>query len=177
MIEPDFLSLIAQGADAWNQWRYHHPHCVPNLSNAYLFESVLDRFNLKDVNFERACLIGASFQFANLQRANLYSAYASSAVFKCANLTAANLTDGVFSEADFTQANLHEAIALGSNFSEAVFHRARMLNWQVDETTLLEDRKGAMQTMVPARRFVTHLVSAPALTRSVTIFQAVPVAC
>lgn len=143
MPNPDFLFLIDQGAEAWNQWRTVHPCDTPNLSNAYLFDCVLDGFDLSGVNLERACLIGASFQYANLRRANLQSAYASSTDFTAADLTGAILSQGVFIEANFTQANLQWSDAIGTNFADACFEKARMLEWEVDETTVLEDSRGA----------------------------------
>ena len=143
MTDTNFLALIEQGAQAWNEWRSHHPNQTPDLSNAYLFECVLNNFNLSGVCLERACLIGASFKGANLRNANLQFVYANNANFLQADLAQATLTGGVFIEATFAQANLQQTQALGANFACADFTKARMLEWLVDETTILQDRKGA----------------------------------
>ncbi|MFK8182118.1 MAG: pentapeptide repeat-containing protein [Phormidesmis sp.] len=152
MANTDFLSLIKQGADAWNQWRTANPDCTPDLNNAYLFESVLDHFDFSGVNLERACLIGASLQRTRLQGANLQNTYANDADFTGANLSQAKLNHGIFSSANFTQADLHQAEALGTNFAKACFQNTRTLDWNVDETTILEDEKGEGHTIATARK-------------------------
>ncbi|MEN8446082.1 MAG: pentapeptide repeat-containing protein [Cyanobacteria bacterium J06555_13] len=137
MTDIDFLSLIEEGAECWNQWRIDHPTVQPNLNKAYLFGQVLAGFNLRGVNLERACLIGANLQGANLKNAQLQSVYASSADFKGADLRKAMLQGSSFGQANFSGANLSGAQAFGTNFSGAVFTGACLSAWHIDKTTVL----------------------------------------
>ena len=138
----DFLALIEQGAEAWNQWRAHNPDVKPDLRSAYLFGKSLSGFNLSEASLERACLIDANLQGADLSKACLRSAYASSANLDNANLSGADLSLSNFSEANFSQATLHSIQANGTNFSQARFTGAFLSSWQIDPSTKLNDLRG-----------------------------------
>ncbi|MEO0805733.1 MAG: pentapeptide repeat-containing protein [Cyanobacteria bacterium J06643_4] len=138
----DFLALIEQGVDTWNQWRIDHPECRPNLSRAYLYGHDLTGFDLHGVNLSRACLIGAHLQGANLSGACLASAYASSADLREAVLREADLRGGNFSEADFSEANLASSDVAGANFGGACFTGVCIASWQTDRATVLGGVQG-----------------------------------
>ncbi|MEL6159713.1 MAG: pentapeptide repeat-containing protein [Cyanobacteria bacterium J06554_11] len=142
MVTTDFLSLVEQGAVAWNQWRIHHADIQPNLSRAYLYGADLRGYNLSNVNLERACLIGANLAQANLSGARLRAAYASSAIFREADLSRADLQQGSFSEADFTKADLSAVKGGGAGFAGACLTGACLATWQIDRTTVLANLRG-----------------------------------
>jgi uncharacterized protein YjbI with pentapeptide repeats len=91
MANPDHLSTLRQGVDAWNAWREREPLITPDLSKAKLIGVDLDAAHLNGANLMGAdlgwaYLIGANLNRANLNRANLMGAY-----LMGANLTEANL--------------------------------------------------------------------------------------
>lgn len=133
----DFLALIEQGVDTWNQWRIDHPDCRPDLSRAYLYGHELAGFDLRGVELSRACLIGANLQGANLSGACLQSAYASSADLSGALLREADLRGGNFSEANFSGANLALTDVSGASFGGACFTGVCVASWQTDRATVL----------------------------------------
>ncbi len=143
MADMDFLALIEQGAEHWNQWRTDHPTVQPDLRTAYLFGQVLDGFNLSEANLERACLISASLRGANLSNAHLQASYASKADLGAANLSGADLSLGNFGEANFSEANLASIRAGGTNFAHACFTGAALANWQIDPMTNLQAVRGS----------------------------------
>ncbi|MEM9087621.1 MAG: pentapeptide repeat-containing protein [Cyanobacteria bacterium P01_F01_bin.53] len=143
MSDIDFLALVEQGVERWNQWRTDNPTVRPDLSHAYLFGHSLAKFDLSHTNLERACLIGADLQGANLHCACLQSAYGSSANFNGANLSEANLNIGSFGEANFSNANLSKATVYGTNFSSACFSGSCLLAWKIDGSTVLSGIKAS----------------------------------
>ena len=143
MAEVDFLALIEQGSESWNLWRANNPDIQPDLSQAYLFGQVLGEYDFSNTNFERACLIGTNLRGANLRGSFLQSVYASNADFTGADLTQADLSRGNFSEARFDEANLLATQAIGSNFSGASFSGASLLDWNINQTTVLNDLRGS----------------------------------
>lgn len=142
MADIDFLALIEQGVDAWNQWRLAHPNERPNLSQSYLYGQTLAGFNLSGVDFERACLIGADLTSANLSGARLVSVYASSSRFTQANLTGADLSQGSFPEADFSGADLSAANVQAAEFAGATFTGACFAAIRASQRTSFSDAQG-----------------------------------
>ncbi|MEM9266951.1 MAG: pentapeptide repeat-containing protein [Cyanobacteria bacterium P01_F01_bin.13] len=129
MITVDYLELIEQGVDAWNQWRSKHPEESPNLESAYLFEKPLQGINLSNANLSRACLIGANLEDADLNGANLSGVYANNANLQRANLAAAELQDGNFIDANLDQANLSGAVTDNANFANARLQGTVLEGW------------------------------------------------
>ena len=68
MADPDHLSKLRQGVDAWNAWRKTED-VIPDLRQANFSEANLSRANLS-----LAFLEGAYLNRANLRRANLRGA-------------------------------------------------------------------------------------------------------
>lgn len=109
----DYLNLIEDSVDRWNQWRLEHPQMMPDLSGAnlsqnYLFEANLSGTNLSGANLSRACLIGADLSRANLTGADLHGAYMDKANLLYANLKQARLTGASLRESNLSYADLFE---------------------------------------------------------------------
>src|ERR1700759_1294022 len=79
MARPDHLGIIAQGIDAWRDWRAANRSTCPDrrrgaLSGANLSEADLREANLSATNLSEADLRGADLSRANLTGANLNGA-------------------------------------------------------------------------------------------------------
>jgi uncharacterized protein YjbI with pentapeptide repeats len=126
MANKDYLTLLKQGANTWNQWRENNPGIKPDLSF-----SNLSRTNLRELDLSDANLRDVDFSRANLDYANLSRADLTSANFMGANLSRANLNGTIsilavnFSRAFLGEASLVEA-NLSANFSDADLRRANL---------------------------------------------------
>ena len=80
MANSEYLSLLNQGVEAWNQWRAQHPEIVsPDLSGASLVKldligADLTGADLQGADFKGADLFGADFFSARLGEADLSTA-------------------------------------------------------------------------------------------------------
>ena len=106
----DYLTLLEQGIEQWNQWRSRHPNEACSLididlSHGYFFEGNFQGVDLRGANLQRACLVGANFQNADLTGADLTGAYLGDANFYGANLAHANFTKAALERAAMRQAN------------------------------------------------------------------------
>ena len=138
MANQEHLDILAQGVEAWNQWRKEHAEIKPNLSNADLSRADLWKAKLRDANLSQADLFDADLRQADLRGAdlsnadlgqvwlgkahlrgtNLFHANLTQADLFCANLRKANLSEAIFSGAELESADLR-----GSNLSKAsLFH-------------------------------------------------------
>ncbi|NEQ50422.1 MAG: hypothetical protein F6K11_09860 [Leptolyngbya sp. SIO3F4] len=131
MIAIDYIQLIDQGVDTWNQWRLEHPDECPDLESAYLFEKSLSGINLSYTNLSRACLIGANLEKADLTGANLSGVYANNANFQKANFAGADLQEGNFIEANLIRANLSNALTDKADFTNAYLQGTCLVGWPV----------------------------------------------
>ena len=112
MANEEYLALLKQGVDAWNEWKANNPDIRPNLSfatgkginirGAKLTGVDLSRANLSRADLSKADLIGS-----NLREANLNEAY----------LSSADLIGADLSEADLTSADLIGANLIGGNLT------------------------------------------------------------
>ena len=85
-----------------------------NLSNADLFEVVLNQTNLREADLSGANLNAAQLVEADLSGANLQNARLQDANLQEANLTRADLSDANFEGADLTGADLTDALTAGA---------------------------------------------------------------
>lgn len=91
----EFVALLAEGVERWNEWRSQHP-LIPctlagqDLSNGYFFECNFTGVDLSGADFQRACLIGADLRWANLSRTNFSGAYLGEATLEGAKINGAN---------------------------------------------------------------------------------------
>ena len=127
---PEHLSKLMEGVDAWNEWRTQNPSIIPDLVHAKLAKSNLVKINLKKAKLSKAQLNNAhlgkaNLAWADLNRANLTQAYLSRVNLKNANLGYANLKG-----ANLTNANL-----IGANLSMADLTEAKLINAKYDSKT------------------------------------------
>ena len=124
MAIPSHLNILKQGVEVWNTWRKDYRY-KPNLSGA-----ILNRENLRGVNFSetdlsKAKLWAARIGHADLFRANLREADLGEAVIVNTDLTSADLSG----------ANLSGAILNGSTFTNAVLNGANFTEARLSYTT------------------------------------------
>lgn len=175
MIAIDYLELIEQGVDAWNQWRVEHPDEYPELASAYLFEKSLQGINLRNANLSRACLIGANLAGADLTEANLSGVYANNADLQGACLAAANLHDGNFIEANLTRADLSDAVIGNANFTKACLQETCLVGWPElavsgpSETTAYRQRPESRRAVPAAAKMRPGLVRLGAITSAIAL--------
>jgi hypothetical protein len=99
MANPEHLTILQQGVQQWNEWRWTHKSVRPDLSGANL-----NTANLNAIDLYGADLTAAHFSGAHLRRANLIRA----------DLRWADLT-----YADLTEAELREALLIGTKLDGA----------------------------------------------------------
>ena len=121
------LSLLKEGAKAWNEWRHKGLlHLVdPNkvdLSNATLTGADLSWADLSNANLSGADLISANLSWANLSGADL----------SWVNLDHANLTGANLSGADLSWVNLDHANLTGANLSRTNLSWAKLFSVLLD---------------------------------------------
>lgn len=130
MANPEHLTKLKEGVDAWNKWREKNPKVEPDLSKADLKDSDLHAADLKGAYLEGADLLGAYLVKADLRKAdlrgadlrkadldgaNLESAYLLAAYLGEAYLRESNLAGATLSYADLSETNLR-----GANFEGAI---------------------------------------------------------
>jgi uncharacterized protein YjbI with pentapeptide repeats len=91
MAKEEYLALLKQGVEVWNQWRKDNPQVIPDLSRANLYQANLRTFNLQKVNLSQANLSYAHLDRSQLNQANLQGANLLQASLCQANLNDANL--------------------------------------------------------------------------------------
>ncbi|MBD2066692.1 pentapeptide repeat-containing protein [Leptolyngbya sp. FACHB-671] len=123
MINEEYLALLKEGVEAWNEWRRKNP-IIPDLTRAGLHQATLSEANfrwadLTQANLNQADLTQATFRWADLTQANL-----SEANLTEANLSAANLSQTNLSAANLAGANLRDANLTSANLSRADLSKA-----------------------------------------------------
>lgn len=106
--------ILAQGADAWNQWRAEHPDAKPDLSGISLEKAALSA-----VHLEQLRLVGAHLRDADLSGAFLQGADLSGADLSGANLARADLTGTNLEGARMTGAKLNGAQLVDAKLARA----------------------------------------------------------
>lgn len=118
MANEEHLKLIKQEVDTWNAWRESNPDTQPDLSQADLRGSKLQKFdlgssNLKECKLQFSNLTGARLEDTNLTKAKLQEACLQSALMKNCNLSGAGMLEANLQYADLENANLE-----GAQFNE-----------------------------------------------------------
>ncbi|WP_017659829.1 pentapeptide repeat-containing protein [Baaleninema simplex] len=83
--------------------------------------------DLRSVNFQNVCLIGANFNHANLSGVNLEGANLTEAQFKKADLSRTNLSQSNLEKTCFLGANLENADLTQTNLKNVDFTHAKLL--------------------------------------------------
>ncbi|WP_374246792.1 pentapeptide repeat-containing protein [Zoogloea sp.] len=136
MPNPDHLSRLDQGRDAWNAWRQANPDLVPQLRSAPLAGRDLRGFDLHDAYLRRAHLQGARLDGCKLREANLSGAELEGATLTGAGLVGANLRAARMHGADLTGADLKSAILVGTDLTDARLDGAQVYGIAAWEVTL-----------------------------------------
>jgi hypothetical protein len=127
---PEHLSKLMEGVDAWNEWRTQNPSIIPDLNYAILTEAELFGINLK-----KAKLFKAQLNNANLGKANLGKANLSKANLVAVNLVEANLIEANLVGANLDKANLNSALLYGADLTNAILTGAKLTNSKYNATT------------------------------------------
>ncbi|MCU0535408.1 MAG: pentapeptide repeat-containing protein [Hydrococcus sp. Prado102] len=153
-----YITLLKQDIDVWNQWR--KSNCEPirlvraqlqgvnlrraSLSGIDLSEANLRRADLRRVFMCDSCLIGvdfteadlsrASFAGSDLRKANLAKTSLKWACFIGADLRDANLNGADLTGADLTDANLTGANLTGANLTGVDLTGASLVGTQAHST-------------------------------------------
>lgn len=106
MANPEHLTILEQGADAWIHWRYENPDVVADLSK---------------VTFIDANLSGLEFTQASLRHANFIRCDLASTTFGKSNLNNVSMTESNLTGTDFSYSNMQSAILKKSNLTRARF--------------------------------------------------------
>ncbi len=141
MAKQEHLALLAQGVEAWNQWRREHPDMATDLGDsdfsradftaADFHETDLIRVNMSRARLVRADLAEANLIYTNLAKADLAGAdlsgaYCSGAEFGEAHLGQARLNEAKLIMTDFTGADLSKANLKGANLTMANLNAANL---------------------------------------------------
>ena len=151
MANPEHVSKLREGVEAWNKWRNKNPWIKINLgradlNNADLSGAYLGYVNLESANLIQARLSDAQIIGANLKSANLLGAYLEGANLSGANLNdtrlsraileGANLVDSYLREADLRGTSLESANLATADLSRADLRGADLRGANLNETLL-----------------------------------------
>ncbi len=119
MAKQQYLEILRQGVDVWNQWRQKYPDIQPDLRDVELRDAQLNKIDFHNTRLDRADLYRADLREANLAQADLYKADLWKATLDQANLHKADLQEAKLLQASLRGANLQEA-----NLDQADLYRA-----------------------------------------------------
>ena len=111
MADPYHLKKLAEGVNAWNQWRKKCPEVLPDLRYADMHDRILT-----GIDFHHTTLDGADLQNTKLDRASFASASLFQANLSGAKLRYAYLHKAFFKETILQRTNAHEAQLLDTMF-------------------------------------------------------------
>ena len=123
MANLEYLQILNDGVNVWNEWRVKHQIRRPDFSG---------------VNLAGANLNGIDFNGANLKGANLNKAILYSAALVLADLTAADLRNANLSGADLNGANLTGAKLSGARFDGALIGQTDFIDVNLREARWLD---------------------------------------
>ena len=144
---------------AWNQWRERYRVARPNLSgvdlrglylnkidlsNAILNNAILDGISLEGsilqgIEGRSTSFKGATMKNADLRKSDLFAANFNEANLEGATLYEADLRDAQLMSTNLKKSNLSEARVLRTNFSDAKMTGACIADWQIGDTTQLDN--------------------------------------
>jgi uncharacterized protein YjbI with pentapeptide repeats len=136
MANQEQLSILAQGVEAWNQWRKENRKVAIDLQGANLAGARLRAADLFNADLHKADLAGAylpraDFYNANLSETNLYGANLRRVKLERAKLNYADLRTADFRKADFLEADLSDA-----KLAEAKLQQAQLVDTNLERADL-----------------------------------------
>jgi uncharacterized protein YjbI with pentapeptide repeats len=139
MAVEEYLKILRQGVEAWNDWREMNPEVLqPDLSGAFLYRHNLRRVNLSKANLARANLAQADLRRANLSGVYLYEAFINGADLRYADLSGAILPEAKLGDADLRGANLTGATLAGADLDLADLQGANLSGADLSKAHLIE---------------------------------------
>src|SRR6202035_2264652 len=105
MADESHLSLLKQGANAWNEWRHEHRRDQADLSEADLHGANLSKADLNRASLSMAYLIGT-----NLSGAILTGAILRNACLDGANFERATVSHTIFASVDLSSCKGLESV-------------------------------------------------------------------
>ncbi len=140
MANQEYLDLLTQGVERWNQWREKHADIRPDLSGVRYraprtSKPHLIRADLRGVNLSGASIMRVDIREANLSRADLSGVNLLNSDLSYANLSYANLSHANLKRVNLTGANLSHA-----NLSETDLSGAMLVETNLAEATLTQCR-------------------------------------
>lgn len=136
MADPQHLSILSDGVEAWEKWRQKFPSVRPDLRGANLSKFHLSFVHLIGAQLNEAYLDGANLsharlEFADLSYAQLNGANLESVNLKKAKLSSTDLTNACIGWSDLQSADLTLAIlrrtdCRGVNFNQSNLHEATL---------------------------------------------------
>ena len=137
----EFVTLLTQGADAWNRWRAENPGVTSiNLEDTELQGLDLLGADLRGVALGWASLGGTNLGGADLRGADLTNANLSGANLGGANLAGSNLFKAVLREAKLYKAHLKGVHAKRANFYKADLSEADLTNAILTQADMQESK-------------------------------------
>jgi uncharacterized protein YjbI with pentapeptide repeats len=133
MTDDDYLTILGQGADFWNQWRSNNPTILPNLMMANLGGADLRRMDLRRID-----LSWANLSWSNLREVDLRNTNLSEANLRGADLSGANLSGANLSGANLSWANLSGAHLNGADLSRANWGYTTITKLHLNQVTGLD---------------------------------------
>jgi hypothetical protein len=131
MANIEYLKIIKQGVDAWNEWRKNNPNVKPDLSRVVLMKTNLQGADLRNVILSYSDLWASDLRNADLKNAILNHADLNEANLSNADLRNANLFMAQLDKADFTNANLGSAVMMGAILVGTNLSKANLSNCKV----------------------------------------------
>jgi hypothetical protein len=128
MANQEYLNILRQGVEVWNQWKATHPYEEVDLQRADFHKSNLRGVNLSSTDLKNADFSGADLTWSNLNRADLSNANLSEVNLTLSALMEANLTGARLPKAELTLANLRSIILVNGDLRGAKLDRANLIN-------------------------------------------------
>jgi uncharacterized protein YjbI with pentapeptide repeats len=139
MANQEYLDILKQGMEIWNQWRDVHQEIRPDLRKANLKGADLRGANLSDANLK-----GADLSDADLRGAHLSDAYLNDSHLWDADLSDADLRGAHLNDADLWGAHLSNADLKGADLNNANFRDSDLRDSDLSEAILRgADLRGA----------------------------------
>lgn len=141
MTKQQYIELLRNSVEVWNQWRKEHPEIHPDLSGADLSHMDLTgaRFsfaNLTSTVFAHSNLSNAYFVSANLLNADLSNTILDKSNLNRACLVEANLSNARVDNAKIALANLTKANLCKTSFQNTNFDRVIFDQTLIENTDL-----------------------------------------
>ncbi len=137
MANEQHLAMLNEGVEAWNAWREHNEHILPDLSKAKLAFRDLRAANFGNCAFCEADLEDADFRSADLRGADFSAANARNASFADTDLRNADFTYAVLLGANLSWTDLRFAFAAEADLLGADLAGANLANTDLSRADLI----------------------------------------